>query len=88
VTRVEVSADGARSWSDARLGPTTARWGWREWEWRWGPRESGIHELCCRATDSTGRTQPLEAIWNLGGYANNAVQRGRVVARSAGGAQR
>jgi len=83
VMRVEVSADGGRSWTDARLGPTTARWGWHEWEWQWGPREAGIHELCCRATDSTGRTQPLEAVWNLGGYGNNAVQRLRVVAKSA-----
>ncbi|HUA70918.1 MAG TPA: hypothetical protein VMA96_07550 [Solirubrobacteraceae bacterium] len=65
---VEVSADGGRNWSGARLGPTTARWGWREWEWRWGPHEAGMHELCCRATDSTGRTQPFEAR----GYANPA----------------
>jgi sulfane dehydrogenase subunit SoxC len=81
VMRVEVSADGGRSWTDARLGPTTARWGWREWEWQWGPREAGIYELCCRATDSTGRAQPLQDAWNLGGYANNAVQRLRVVAK-------
>jgi DMSO/TMAO reductase YedYZ molybdopterin-dependent catalytic subunit len=82
VMMVEVSPDGGRNWSDARLGPTTARWGWREWEWRWGPHETGMHELCCRATDSTGRTQPLEP----GGYANNAVQRLRVVAKSTTGA--
>jgi sulfane dehydrogenase subunit SoxC len=88
VTRVEVSGDGGRSWSDARLGPTTARWGWREWEWRWGPREAGIHELACRATDSTGRTQPLQDVWNLGGYANTAVQRVRVVAKAEGGPRR
>jgi len=31
--------------------------------------------LCCRATDATGATQPLEPPWNVGGYANNAVQR-------------
>jgi sulfane dehydrogenase subunit SoxC len=88
VTQVELSADGGRSWSDATLGPTTARWGWREWKWEWGPREAGIHELCCRATDSTGRTQPLQDAWNLGGYANNAVQRVRVVAKIERGARR
>jgi len=69
-----------------RHGRTTARWAWREWEWSWSPGEPGIHELCCRATDSTGRTQPLEPAWNLGGYANNAVQRLRVVARPSGAA--
>ena len=30
-----------------------------------------------------GRAQPLEAVWNLARYANNAVQRVRVVAKSA-----
>ena len=28
-----------------------------------------------RATDAAGHTQPLEAPWNLKGYANNAVER-------------
>ena len=30
------------------------------------------------ATDETGDVQPLEVVWNLGGYENNAVQRVRV----------
>ena len=35
----------------------------------------GEYELCCRATDEAGNTQPLEAPWNLGGYANNEPHR-------------
>jgi sulfane dehydrogenase subunit SoxC len=35
--------------------------------------------LCSRATDATGNTQPLDPPWNLKGYANNAVERIRVV---------
>jgi hypothetical protein len=35
----------------------------------------GTYELCSRATDAAGNTQPMEAPWNTGGYANNAVQR-------------
>jgi hypothetical protein len=35
----------------------------------------GEHELCVRAHDETGRSQPVEPPWNVGGYANNAVQR-------------
>lgn len=88
VMRVEVSADGGRTWSEATLGPTTSRWAWRAWEWRWSAREAGIHRLCCRATDSTGRTQPLQAECNVGGYANNEVQRLSVLARSPRGARR
>jgi sulfane dehydrogenase subunit SoxC len=75
IERVEVSTDGGGSWSDARLGPRPTRWAWRSWEWDWDPREPGAYELCCRATDAAGNTQPLEAPWNLGGYANNEVQR-------------
>jgi DMSO/TMAO reductase YedYZ molybdopterin-dependent catalytic subunit len=79
VERVEVSADGGASWSDARLGPQPSRWAWRAWEWDWEPGGAGTYELCSRATDGDGNTQPLEAPWNLGGYANNAVQRVNVL---------
>jgi sulfane dehydrogenase subunit SoxC len=75
VERIEVSADGGASWTDGRLGQPPSTWAWRSWEWDWEPPEPGAYELCCRATDSAGNVQPLEAPWNLGGYANNAVQR-------------
>ena len=75
VERVAVSADGGTSWSDARLGSQASEWAWRAWEWDWEDRPPGVYELCCRATDSAGNSQPLEAPWNLGGYANNEVQR-------------
>ena len=55
------------------------RWAWRSWEWEWDPAQAGAYELCCRATDSAGNVQPLKAAWNLGGYANNEVQRVAVV---------
>jgi sulfane dehydrogenase subunit SoxC len=74
ITRVELSADAGSTWRDARLGPEPRRHAWRRWtaEWEAFP---GEHILCCRATDASGSTQPLEADWNVGGYANNAVQR-------------
>jgi len=79
VERVEVSADAGVSWTDARLGSQPSAWAWRSWQWEWEPAEPGAYELCCRATDSAGNQQPLEAPWNLGGYANNEVQRVPVV---------
>ena len=48
VMRVEVSADGGRTWSEATLGPTTSRWAWRAWEWRWSAREAGITAVLSR----------------------------------------
>lgn len=83
VKRVEVSADGGATWSDARLGRQVSDWAWRSWEWDWDLREPGAYELCSRATDGAGNTQPLESPWNLGGYANNEVQRVPVVVAGA-----
>jgi sulfane dehydrogenase subunit SoxC len=83
VERVEVSVDGGASWSKARLGPQASRWAWCSWEWDWQPGEPGAYELCCGAADSAGNVQPLHAPWNLGGYANNEVQRVPVVVKDA-----
>ncbi len=82
IERVEVSVDGGSSWNDAQLGRESPTWAWRSWEWEWDPKEPGTHELCCRATDAAENVQPLEAAWNLGGYANNEVQRVPVVVGS------
>ena len=75
IERVQLSDDGGFSWHDAQLGPQVSRWGWRAWRWEWRPRTPGDYELCCRATDSAGDSQPLEGPWNLHGFANNEVQR-------------
>lgn len=73
VVRVEVSADGGGSWTEASLledgGPGT----WRLWkttlELPPGPRR-----ILARAFDSGGGTQPASVggVWNFLGYANNA----------------
>jgi hypothetical protein len=79
VVRVDVSADGGRTWSKATLGEPVGEHAWIGWSFDWEATR-GTFELCSRATDETGRTQPLEPEWNAGGYANNEVQRVRVVA--------
>jgi DMSO/TMAO reductase YedYZ molybdopterin-dependent catalytic subunit len=74
VASVEVSADGGSTWAAAELEPEDGRWAWRGWSYRW-QAEPGSWVLCSRARDTAGNEQPLEPAWNLGGYANNAVQR-------------
>jgi hypothetical protein len=76
VRRVEFSADCGRTWDDARVEPPEGRHGWSGWSYAWDA-EPGEHELCVRATDDAGETQPLDhaETWNQGGYAVNAVQR-------------
>ena len=84
VTRVEVSADGGETWSDAELEPLESRWGWRGWRFEWAADEPGDYVLCCRARDEAGNVQPDEADWNIGGYSNNSPQRVSVTVQTVG----
>ena len=78
IVRVEVSVDDGATWADALLvREFDDHHAWCGWSTTW-EAIPGDHVLCCRATDETGDTQPLEPEWNLGGYENNAVQRVRV----------
>ena len=78
---------GSRRSRPSRSAPTAARRGRRpsssprggplglaRWSFRWDA-EPGREVLCSRARDEAGNEQPLEPAWNLGGYANNSVQR-------------
>jgi len=74
IESVQVSVDGGATWTDAELEPARQRWAWRGWRFEWDARP-GEHVLCCRARDGAGNEQPDEADWNVGGYANNGIQR-------------
>jgi sulfane dehydrogenase subunit SoxC len=76
VSHVAFSADGGRTWADARLDQPVTKYDWTAWSYTWDA-EPGDHELCVRAMDAAGNTQPLDGAdaWNQGGYAVNVVQR-------------
>jgi DMSO/TMAO reductase YedYZ molybdopterin-dependent catalytic subunit len=74
IERVEVSTDGGATFADAELAAPLGPAAWRGWRFEW-EASPGDHVLCSRATDAAGNAQPLEAPWNLKGYANNAVER-------------
>jgi DMSO/TMAO reductase YedYZ molybdopterin-dependent catalytic subunit len=78
IERVEVSADGGVTWQDATVHPAAADHAWHRWTYEW-TASLGVYELACRATDATGATQPPRPEPNVGGYANNAVHRVRVL---------
>ncbi|MFG2981293.1 sulfite oxidase [Streptomyces sp. NPDC048258] len=81
VVRVGFSPDGGLTWADTEVkppGPHPAAWQAWHTEWTATP---GSHTLTVRATDASGRTQPLEQPWNRGGFGNNAVQRVPVLCR-------
>jgi DMSO/TMAO reductase YedYZ molybdopterin-dependent catalytic subunit len=72
IASVEFAVDG--EWQAARRGKAAGPHAWRGWSIEW-EAEPGEHEIACRCTDAEGNAQPDEPAWNVGGYANNAVQR-------------
>jgi DMSO/TMAO reductase YedYZ molybdopterin-dependent catalytic subunit len=79
VEAVDVSTDGGEAWRPAELvRDVDSPWAWLRWRLSWDA-EVGEHVLVSRARDSAGNAQPVEPIWNVGGYTNNAVQRVRVM---------
>ncbi len=82
VVRVDVSADGGRTWSQAVLDDRPdAPWSW----WLWHAALDlpvGEHELAVRAWDDAGQTQPAlpDDTWNYKGYLSAAWHRVAVVA--------
>ncbi|HYM97675.1 MAG TPA: sulfite oxidase, partial [Candidatus Sulfotelmatobacter sp.] len=58
VIRVEFSDDAGASWVEATLGDEVSPYAWRGWTYRWDATRPGEYELCVRATDAAGNTQP------------------------------
>ena len=84
VARVEFSDDGGATWARADLEGARSRFAWRRWTFRWDAARPGEHELCVRATDEAGNSQPVGQDWNLEGVENNGVQRVPVVVGAPG----
>ena len=80
VARVDLSADGGRTWRQAELERDgDAPWSWVFWRAALD-LPAGEHELAVRAWDSAGQTQPdrPEDVWNFKGYLSAAWHRVRV----------
>ncbi len=82
VARVDVSLDGASTWTQAELLDDLGRWAWRHWRIT-VDLSPGEHEIVVRAWDSSAATQPEDeaSLWNPKGYVNNA--RPRIKVRAA-----
>jgi DMSO/TMAO reductase YedYZ molybdopterin-dependent catalytic subunit len=61
VSKVELSTDGGKSWTEATLLDKAVPFAWRLWEHHWKvPSQTGPLTLMARATDREGRTQPMK----------------------------
>ena len=86
IVRVDVSADGGKTWVEAELNQTSQRrhrqWAWTLWEATVPiPAElkgkGGEVALICKAVDTSHNCQPEKAdgIWNMRGLIHNAWHR-------------
>jgi DMSO/TMAO reductase YedYZ molybdopterin-dependent catalytic subunit len=83
IDRVDVSTDGGSKWQPAALTGAKLPFAWRLWKLDWRPSEPGYYTILSRATDSSGRVQPVVAAWNPSGYLWNAIDRVGVLVEKA-----
>lgn len=68
VAKVELSADGGKTWRETELLGPSAPYSWMMWEYLWEVREAGSYELLSRAISASGRRQPSEYDPLFSGY--------------------
>ena len=73
ITGVDVSLDGGRTWTAARLDPEIGRYSWRRWRLTHTPAQAGPYVFKVRATNKRGEQQLTEQ-WNHGGYARRVIE--------------
>ena len=72
ITKVELTTDGGATWTGAKLLGESKQNAWRLWEFNWQtPTAPGRQTLIARATDSLGRTQPVQRDRDRGTYMIN-----------------
>ncbi|MDE2229861.1 MAG: molybdopterin-dependent oxidoreductase [Alphaproteobacteria bacterium] len=74
VKRVDLSADGGKTWHTTHLGRDEGRYGFRRWETRFTPAAKGPATLMVRCTNSSGEAQPTQANWNPAGFMRNVIE--------------
>ncbi|MCL4435331.1 MAG: molybdopterin-dependent oxidoreductase [Thaumarchaeota archaeon] len=60
VSRVEVSVDDGKTWSDAMRKDPLSKYTWILWAKEWIPSEEGLHTVTVRATDGNGQIQTAQ----------------------------
>lgn len=76
VSKVEYSVDYGQHWIRCELSPPVNRLAWQRFKARVLLPGAGYYEVWARATDSSGKQQPmLVPGWNPKGYLNNACHR-------------
>ena len=82
IARVDVSADGGKTWTTAQLGQGSEQQFGQAWAWTFWSADVDVPagdsaELVCKAIDVSMNSQPdsPKGIWNLRGILNNSWHR-------------
>jgi DMSO/TMAO reductase YedYZ molybdopterin-dependent catalytic subunit len=78
IARVEVSTDHGATWQPARLVGERTKYAWRRFEYSFQTARPESYLILSRATDASGKTQPMTPAWNPSGYLWNAPDSVRV----------
>ena len=73
ISKVEVSFDDGKTWTETKLDPVISKYSWRRWKYYWTPAIAGTFHLRVRATDNGGHTQP-DKQWNRSGYGRGFIE--------------
>jgi DMSO/TMAO reductase YedYZ molybdopterin-dependent catalytic subunit len=73
ITKVELSADGGKTWNATRLLPSLGKYSWRRWRYDLTPTSTDSVRLMVKATNAAGETQPPHQ-WNRSGYMRNEIE--------------
>lgn len=73
VNSVQVSTDGSKTWTSAKLGQDLGRFAFRPWSFDFAAKK-GKNTVMVNATNKLGQSQTSELIFNPAGYHNNVMQ--------------
>jgi DMSO/TMAO reductase YedYZ molybdopterin-dependent catalytic subunit len=74
VARVDLSADGGRSWKQTALRRDEGTYSFRQWSAAVTAPASGQLTLMARCTNTKRVAQPAEPNWNGGGFMRNVIE--------------
>lgn len=72
ISKVEVSTDGGKTWSSAKLGQDLGKFAFRPWSF--DVQVKGKATVMVNATNAIGQTQVTKLLFNGAGYHNNVMQ--------------
>ena len=79
VAKVEISGDGGRSWTEARLGADSGKYSFRRFDGVLSGFPAGRRTLMARCTSNAGIAQSMTPNWNPGGFMRGCVEKTEVV---------